>query len=73
MLSASLNKTFHSFLIYLFQFHHIHFHQAAVSRKISNLLICFCSLNLSCPILEKDNFIENMYIECIVLLNSVLL
>ena len=33
--------------------------QAAVSIKISNLLICF---DLSCPILEKDNVIENVYI-----------
>ena len=30
--------------------------------KISNLLICFCRFDFSCPILEKDNFIENMYI-----------
>ena len=27
-----------------------------------HLLICFCSLYLSCPILEKDHFIENLYI-----------
>ena len=32
----------------------IFFNQAAVSNKISNLLICFCSFDLSCPILEKD-------------------
>ena len=25
-------------------------------------LICFCSFDLSCPILEKDNFIKNLYI-----------
>ena len=24
--------------------------------------ICFCSFDLSCPLLIKDNFIENMYI-----------
>ena len=36
--------------------------QAAISFKISNLLICFCSFDLSCPILGKDNFIENLYI-----------
>ena len=30
--------------------------------KINNLLICFCSFDLSCLILEKDNFIENLYI-----------
>ena len=39
-----------------------HFCQAAVSVKISNLLICFCSFDLSCPILEKDNFIKFVYI-----------
>ena len=27
----------------------------------SNLLICFFSFDLSCPTLEKDNFIENVY------------
>ena len=36
--------------------------QAAVSVKTSNFLICFCSFELSCPILEKDSFIENMFI-----------
>ena len=35
---------------------------AAVSIKISNLPICFCSFDLSCPLQEKDNFIENLYI-----------
>ena len=44
----------------------IHFCQAAVSIKKSNLLICFCSFDSSCRILEKDNFIKkNVY--CIVL------
>ena len=38
--------------------------QAGSSVKISNLLFCFCSFSLSCAILEKDNFIENL---CIVL------
>ena len=38
------------------------FYQTAVEVKISNLLICFCSFELSCPILEKDNFIECIYI-----------
>ena len=28
--------------------------QAAVSNKISNLLICFCSFDLYCRILEKN-------------------
>ena len=30
--------------------------------KISNLLICFCGFDLSCPILENDNFIKNVFI-----------
>ena len=34
----------------------------AISIKISNLLICLCSFDLSCPIFEKDNFIEMFYI-----------
>ena len=37
---------------------------------ISNLLICFCSFDLSCPTLEKDNFIKNV-LYCIVLFNRV--
>ena len=39
----------------------LYFYQAAVAIKISNLLICFCRFDLSCPILEKDIFIENLY------------
>ena len=39
-----------------------HFYQAAVAVKRSNLLICFCRFDLSCPTLEKDSFIENLYI-----------
>ena len=39
------------------------FCQATVSLKISNLLICFCSFDLSCPVLEKDNCIEYFYNE----------
>ena len=39
-----------------------HFYQAAVAIKISNLLICFCRFDSSCPILEKDIFIKNEYI-----------
>ena len=34
----------------------------AVAARIRNLHICFCSFELSCPILEKDNFIENVFI-----------
>ena len=42
------------------------FSQAAVSIKISNLHICFCSFDLSYLILEENNFIyKNVY--CIVL------
>ena len=29
------------------------FNQAAVSNKISNLINCFCSFDMSCPILEN--------------------
>ena len=41
-----------------------------VAVKISNLLICFCSFDLSCLILEKSNFIENLYIVlfCLIML-----
>ena len=31
-----------------------YFSQATISIKISNLLICFCSFDLFCPILEKE-------------------
>ena len=30
--------------------------------KIRNLIICFCSFDLSCGLLEKYNFNENVYI-----------
>ena len=33
----------------------------AVSVKISNLLICFSNFDLSCPVLLKETFIENLY------------
>ena len=39
--------------------------QAAISIKISNLLISFCSFDLSCPILEHI-FYRN-FVFCIVL------
>ena len=32
------------------------------NNVISNLLNCFCSFDLSCSILKKDNFIEYVYI-----------
>ena len=41
--------------------------QAAVAIKISNLLICFCSFELSCPIHEKENFLGNMYIVVLII------
>ena len=31
-----------------------------ISIKISNLFIGFCTFYLSCPIYEKDNFLENV-------------
>ena len=36
--------------------------QAATVSKISNLLVCFCSFDLSCPIFEKQIFNEKNYI-----------
>ena len=41
-----------------------HFSQAAVSVKISNLLIYFCSFGLPCPILEKEN-VNRKFVYCI--------
>ena len=38
----------------------IMFRQAVVSIEMRNLLICFCSYDLSCPVLEKDSFIDNL-------------
>ena len=35
--------------------------QAAITVEISILLICFCSFDLFCPLLDKDISIENMY------------
>ena len=46
----------------------IELYQAAVTVEISILLICFCSFDLFCPLLDKDNSIENSR----VLLNRVL-
>ena len=37
-------------------------YQVAVTVEISILLICFCSFDLFCPLLDKDSFIENLYI-----------
>ena len=38
--------------------------QASISVKIGNLLNCFCSFDFSCPILEKDNFINLFLLYC---------
>ena len=34
----------------------------SLSIKISYFRICFCTFDLSCSILKKDNCIENVYI-----------
>ena len=38
----------------------------------SILLTCFCSFDLICPLLEKDNFIEICILHCLIALNSIL-
>ena len=43
----------------------------AIAIKISNLLICFCFFDLSCPILVKGFFYQKC-VYCLVLLNSIL-
>ena len=56
------NKTIqYTACIILLRYHH--FCQAAVSVKISNLFVCFCSFDLSCSILEIENVIEILYIK----------
>ena len=70
VLSASLNLTFlPSFGYVSYEVRSMcgqllsgHFSKAAISIKISILLINFCSFDLFCAILEKDNFIEILYI-----------
>ena len=37
--------------------------------QLNNLLFCFCSFDLSWPVLEKDNFIEHLYIVSSCLIN----
>ena len=39
-------------------------------HNISNIFICFCSFELSCPIHKKFNFIKNVYIVlcCVVII-----
>ena len=34
-------------------------YQAAVTIEINTLLLCFCSFDLCCSLLDKDNSIEN--------------
>ena len=53
--------------INIFKQRHIFFVRLLFLIQISNLLICFCSFNLSYPLIEKDTFIENVYI---ILLNK---
>ena len=37
-------------------------YQAAITTEISILLLCFCSFDLFCPLLDKDISNENIYI-----------
>ena len=62
----NINNILHtsSYCIIIFLYH---FYQAAVAIKICNLLICFCSFDLSCPTLEKDSYIEKV-LSCLVAL-----
>ena len=53
-------RTSSYFIIILRHFYNLY--EAAVAIKISNFLICFCSFDLSFPIVEKENVIENLYI-----------
>ena len=41
-------------------------YQAAITIEISILLICFCSFDLFCPLLDKDIFYRK-FVYCIVL------
>ena len=36
--------------------------EAAVTVEISKLLICLCGFDLFCPLRDKNNSIENLYI-----------
>ena len=49
------------YIAYVVFLRHLNF-QSSNRFKISNFIICFCSFDLSCSILEKDTFIENLYI-----------
>ena len=40
----------------------IKLYQAAVTIEINVLLLCFCSFDLFCPLLDKEISIENLYI-----------
>ena len=39
---------------------------------LNHLLICFCSFDLSCLILEKDNILNICILDCLVLLYRIL-
>ena len=54
-----LNKTMH---VYIF----LSLYQAAVTVEISILLICFCSFDLFCPLLEKG-MLYRKFVYCVVL------
>ena len=56
--SLSILHTSFSYVIIFLR----HFSQTTISVKISNFLICVYRFELPCPIHEKDNFIENVYI-----------
>ena len=51
----------HTSVIWIIHVNRLAVSQAAVSIKISTLLIFFCSFELSCPVLKKDNFIKDLY------------
>ena len=55
----------------IYNFFKTNFSQAAVSIKMSNVLICFCSFDLSCPIVKKVNFMKNLILYCLVLLKLI--
>ena len=53
------NSYIYIYIILTYCYMLIFYCQAAVSVKISNLFVSV-AFDLSCPILEKDNFINNL-------------
>ena len=49
-------------MTFIFLRHFYHFYQAAVAIKTINLLICCCSFDLFCPLLEHFLFVEHFNI-----------